>query len=82
MFLIISKACYGWLPWYRLALAYGMMNDLDGVRECIIKGKQLAPERDEFFELEDKIQQTVRLHDLKKKGKIYIVASLPRFITP
>jgi len=82
MFLIVSKACYTWIPWYKLAMAYGMMNDLDGVRECIIKGKQLAPERDEFFELEDQIQKTIKVHNLKKKGKVYIVASLPRFIEP
>ena len=52
IFLIINKDCYTWLPWYKLALAYIMMNDLDGIRECINKGKQLAPERDEFFEIE------------------------------
>jgi tetratricopeptide (TPR) repeat protein len=82
IFLIINKDCYTWFPWYKLALAYIMMNDLDGIRECINKGKQLAPERDEFFEIEAKIQERIKVHDLKKKGKLYIVASIPQFIEP
>jgi len=82
IFLIVNKDCYSWIPWYKLALTYVMMNDIDGVRECINKGKQLAPEREEFFELEEKIQEKVKMHNLKKKGKLYIVASLPSFIEP
>jgi hypothetical protein len=82
LFLILNKDSYTWLPWYRLALAYIMLSDIDGVRECINKGKQLAPEREEFFELEDKLQERVKMHNLKKKGKLYVVASLPQFIQP
>jgi glycosyltransferase involved in cell wall biosynthesis len=81
-FVIISEAAYTWLPWYRLALCYLATDDLEGVRECINKGKQFAPEREEFFELENKVNEKIKIDGQKKKGKIYIVASLISFIEP
>lgn len=81
-FVIISEAAYTWLPWYRLALCYLANNDLEGVRECINKGKQLAPDREEFFEIETKVNEKIKVEGQKKKGKIYIVASLISFIEP
>ena len=82
IFLIVNKNCYSWFPWYKLALAYMSTNDIDGLRECINKGKQLAPDREEFYDIEDKLKEKMKMHNLEKKGKLYVVASLPIFIEP
>ena len=81
-FTLLSKDAYTWLPWYKLALSAVATNDHETVRECINKGKQLAPERSEFFVLEENINKKYKDFQNKKNGTIYVIASLPGFIKP
>lgn len=81
-FLIINMDSYTWLPWYKKALCCMARSDVDGLRRAINKGKQYAPDREEFFKMEEKLKERIKVHGLKKKGKLYIVASLPAFIEP
>ena len=81
-FLIIYMDCYTWMPWHKKALVAMARNDIAGLREAINKGKQFAPDRPEFFEMEQKLNDKVKKLGLVKKPKLYIVASIPTFIEP
>ena len=74
--------CYTWMPWHKKALVAMARNDIAGLREAINKGKQFAPDRPEFFEMEQKLNDKVKKLGLVKKPKLYIVASIPTFIEP
>ncbi len=81
-YLIINKTHYTWYPWLRLAHSYAMMNYASGVQECIRKGKQLAPDLKEFYELEEALEKQTNIAELKKKGIVYAVGSIGSFIKP
>ena len=82
-FLILKEEAYTWLPWYKMAQCAMQNSDVALLKESIRKGKQFAPDREEFFAMDEKLQEKLAAANLpKKKGNIYVVASLPIFIEP
>ena len=81
-FLILKEDAYTWLPWYKIAMCAMQTSDVALLKESIRKGKQYAPDRQEFFEMEKKLEEKFKMHNLKQKGRLYVVASLPIFIEP
>ena len=81
LFLILKEEAYTWLPWYKIAQCACMTNNVALLKESIRKGKQFAPDREDFFKMETILNK--KLEGVKKKkGNLYVIASLPIFIEP
>lgn len=80
VFIMINPDNYTWIPWHKLAICYMEINDVDGVRECIDKGRIFN--EDLFSEMENKLHEQVAIHVKRKKGSIYVVSSINSFIMP